>query len=32
MLKWAIAAAPGRLTAVLLLPASRNGWLTNVCY
>jgi hypothetical protein len=23
-------AAPGRLTAVLLLPACRNGWLTRV--
>jgi hypothetical protein len=29
MLKQAMA-APGRLTAVLLLPASRNGWLTSV--
>jgi len=29
MLKQAMA-APGRVTAVLLLPASRNGWLTNV--
>jgi hypothetical protein len=29
MLKQAMA-APGRLTAVLLLPACRNGWLMNI--